>query len=256
MKRILVYISLGLIISFSSQAYAEENTSVEESFMVANNAYNSRQYDKAIPIFLSLAKNGHIESQSILVHAYQVGNGVVQDYAESEKWCILAAEQGHLPSQFWLGLSYYTGHDYGKNMPEAFRWFRKAAEHGTKRGALDAQKQIADMYRDGNGVPQNYTKALEWYNRSAEAGLPEAQVGLSVMYHEGLGLPQDNIKAFAWASIAAAGDDSYIELRNIIEKRMSPIEIKQAQQLSEILWEKYGENTRFQGGLTRQFRNH
>jgi len=145
----------------------------------------------------------------------------------------------------------YQSGEYGvTNLPEAFKWYLKAAEQGFPI----AQSNVADMYRDGEGVPQNYYEALKWYNKAAEAGISGAQVGLGIMYMEGLGVTQDNIKAFAWISVAAAADADYVEMRNNFEKRISPAEIEQAHQLTEALWEKFGENSIYQSELKKQYK--
>ena len=234
-------------------AELEKNQQAEEetnSFLAAEEAYKLGQYDKAIPIYESLANKGHAGSQYTLSHAYFVGNGVVKDIAKAEMWQRKAAEQGHLPSQYFLGLLYQSG-EYGvTNLPEAFKWYLKAAEQGFPI----AQSNVADMYRDGEGVPQNYYEALKWYNKAAEAGISGAQVGLGIMYMEGLGVTQDNIKAFAWISVAAAADADYVEMRNNFEKRISPAEIEQAHQLTEALWEKFGENSIYQSELKKQYK--
>ena len=58
---------------------------------------------------------------------------VEQDYAESFKWCRLAAEQGNAKAQCNLAVMYVTGKGVEQNIDEAEYWAEKAVESGVER---------------------------------------------------------------------------------------------------------------------------
>ena len=103
-----------------------------------------------------------------------------------------------------------------------------------EQGIALAQVLLGVMYENGEGVPQDYQEAVKWYRLSAEQGYSCAQVNLGVMYDQGLGVPQDYILAHMWLNIAAgsARDKDTLTSRNIIEKKMTPSQIEEAQRLA------------------------
>ena len=93
----------------------------------------------------------------------------------------------------------------------------------------------------GQGVPQDNQQAYKWYRLAADQGVREAQYDLGVMYENGLFVPQDYILAHMWGNLAAAsGSESAVELRNSVEKRMTPAQIAEAQRLARE-WKAKGE---------------
>ena len=68
------------------------------------------------------------------------------------------AIQGHPDSQTKLGLMYSKGDGIPKNDVEAVKWFRKAAEQGDG----PAQGFLSIKYQQGKGVPQDYIKSYVW----------------------------------------------------------------------------------------------
>ena len=89
------------------------------------------------------------------------------------------------------------------------------------------------MYSLGKGVPQDDKVAAQWFTRAAEQGDADAQYNLGVMYAKGKGVPQDYVYAHMWANIAATGDAEDVgKLRDILEKKMTPSQIAEAQKLA------------------------
>jgi hypothetical protein len=130
---------------------------------------------------------------------YTNGMGVPEDYAEAVKWYRLAADQGDADAQFSLGL----------------------------------------MYNNGEGVLKNYAEAVKWFRLAADQGNVFAQYSLGLMYANGEGVPENNVTAYAWWNIAAAsGYEDAIENRSIVEARMTPAQIAEAQQLSTEIFER------------------
>ena len=89
------------------------------------------------------------------------------------------------------------------------------------------------MYDKGQGVLQDYKAAAQWYRRAAEQGHVLTQLGLGLMYAQGKGVPKDYVHAHMWADIAASGGNkNAVELRNLVEKQMTPSQIAEAQKLA------------------------
>ena len=115
-------------------------------------------------------------------------------------------------------------------------WFRKAADQGYSQ----AQVHLGNMYLYGQGVPKDIKKAVAWFRKGAQQGDASAQYNLGEMYHQGEGVVQDNIQAHKWFNIAGAnGEKNAIKFRGIIEKRMSPSQIKKAKRLAREWLKKY-----------------
>jgi len=113
-----------------------------------------------------------------------------------------------------------------QNDQEAFRWFQLGAEQGN---AL-AQFNLGTMYFKGRGVPQDDQEAMKWFRLAAEQGYAFAQNNLGFMYGNGKGVPKDYVRAHMWATLAAAqGRKNAVELCDLLEKRMTPGQLAEAQ---------------------------
>ena len=75
------------------------------------------------------------------------------------------AEEGHAGAQHLLGLRYEIGHDAPQDDAEAFLWYRLAAE----QGHANAQSDLGMQYAKG-GVLQNLVYAYLWLDLSAAQG--------------------------------------------------------------------------------------
>ena len=158
--------------------------------------------------------------------AYSTG-----DYATALREWQPLAEQGDAVAQFYLGLMYRKGQGVPQDEAAAAQWFRRAAE----QGVAEAQNILGLlMYDQGKGVPQDdYKAAAQWFRRAAEQGVAKAQYNLGVMYSQGEGVLKDYVHAHMWANIAASeGNKNAVTLRNLVEKKMTPSQITEAQKLA------------------------
>ena len=73
---------------------------------------------------------------------YELGLGVLQDYAEAAKWYRLGAEQGDSRSQNSLGTSYLTGEGVPEDYVESTKWYRRAAEQGHNKAQYNLASNI------------------------------------------------------------------------------------------------------------------
>ena len=85
----------------------------------------------------------------------------------------------------------------------------------------------------------NYTKALREFRSLAEQGDIRAQVNLGVMYDNGQGTLKDYARAHMWWGFAASqGNETAKKYNIIIEKKMSPTDLSNAQRLARECVEK------------------
>lgn len=131
--------------------------------------------------------------------------------------------------QFDEGLAAYEAGNYQK----ALELFKAFAEQGD----ADAQVFLGIMYSKGQGVPKDYRKALKWYRKAAEQGHASAQYNLGIMYGNSKGVPKDYVQAHKWFSLTASrsqGQDHEhsVKNRDVIEKRMTPAQVAEAQKLA------------------------
>jgi TPR repeat protein len=87
---------------------------------------------------------------------------------------------------------------------------------------------------------QDYKQAVYWYTKAAEQGYATAQTNLGLMFANGQGSPKNNVLAYVWWNIAAAQGYKLAEKnRGVIEGRMTPNQIAEAQKLSKEYYAKY-----------------
>jgi len=80
---------------------------------------------------------------------------------------------------------------------------------------------------------RDYTSALRLIRPLAEQGDANAQYNLGVFYDNGLGVPQDKVRAYMWFNLSAAqGREGAAAFRDLIARRMTPVQIAEAQKLA------------------------
>jgi len=87
----------------------------------------------------------------------------------------------------------------------------------------------------------DYATALREWLPLAEQGHAGAQNNLGLMYDKGQGVPQDHVQAHIWFNLAATqGNKQAAKDRDIVAKRMTPVDISEAQRLARKWWAKRG----------------
>ncbi len=158
------------------------------------------------------------------VAAYQAGH-----YTRALQEFKPLAEQGHAQAQFNLGVMYSEGQGVAQDDRQAVDWFRKAAE----QGFAGAQNNLGAMYDKGRGVAQDDRQAVDWYRKAAEQGFAKAQNNLGAMCFTGQGVAQNRVLAYMlWNLAAIGGDETAAENLAVLEKALSPGQIKKAQALA------------------------
>lgn len=198
--------------------------------MFMGNKGVTQDYSESYKWFLKAAEQGNVGAQVSLGILYGQGLGVAQDYEESYKWFLKSGGQGDMLSQFNLGMLYEHGQGISQNYEEAVKWYRLAADQGYSL----SQFNLGVMYSKGKGMPQDYVEAARWYLLAADQGLAKAQKNLALFYATGRGVTQDFIQAHKWMNLAAAksGTSNNIEVRDQIATEMTLVQIAEAQKLA------------------------
>ena len=93
------------------------------------------------------------------------------EYEKSLPFWVELAKQGDALAQNYAGIQYYLGLGTKRDHQEAKEWFEKSAIHGF----ADAQYNLAVMYENGEYVQQDYTTAAMWYSLAIEQGNQHAK---------------------------------------------------------------------------------
>ena len=120
-----------------------------------------------------------------------------------------SAKRGNVDAQTKVGQMYAKGEGVGQDYKEARLWLRTAAE---KNNSF-AQWLLGGMYLNGYGGSVDYEEAEKWTLKAAEQGNSMAQFLLGSMYYGGQGIPKDTQKALVWlqrAAVQGFGEAQYI----------------------------------------------
>ena len=179
--------------------------SVKEANKIADEAYDAKDYAKALKYYQYAAEKNDNHAQFRLGYMYDKGKGVTQNYAETVKWYLKAANQGNVSAQYNIGIMYEKGYGVKQDYSEANKWFQKAAEQGN----TSAQYSLGVNYYFGKGITQNYTEAFNWLLKAAESGDADSQNNVGVMYKNGQGVKQDYSEALKWFTKASEQGNEY-----------------------------------------------
>ncbi len=211
------------------------NNTQAESFEEGKEAYQAKDYNRALEILEPLAEQGNSQAQVTLGIMYDNGHGVPLDQSEAIKWYIKAAKQGVPVVQHDVGVKYFQGQGVKQDYEQAAYWWEQSASAGlsesqfnlglmyyrglgieqdykkaselffaaAKQGHGNAQYSLAVMYAFGQGVEKDFTRALPWFRKSAAQGVAQAQFNLGVLYENGHGLEKDLKIAREWYQRAA-----------------------------------------------------
>ena len=162
------------------------------------------------------------------------------DYKTAHEKMKVLADRGNSPAQFTLGVMYENGQGVSRDFMESAKWYKSAAD----KGFAEAQYNLGGMYLKGKGVLQDNREAMKWYRLAAEQGHNMAQNNLGGMYFEGKGAIQDLVQAHFWANLAVInGNANALKGREMIEARMTPEQISEANRLANEWLEKHKKPT-------------
>ena len=210
---------------------------VAEMVKIADDAYKTKDYSKAMKWYLEAAGKGNAHAQCQIGNMYNYAEGVPVDYSTAIKWYLKAANQGNTEAQRHLGYLYNAGRGVTQSFSKALQWFNKAVANGdvhalcdignmygdrgdhsvamkwflkaAEQGDTNAMYKIGDMYELGSGVKKDLSIAMQWFLKAAEQGDARSQCRVGGMYSNGIGVTRDNAVARKWYLKAA--DQGYAD---------------------------------------------
>lgn len=194
--------------------------------IAANMAEAAKWYRKAADLQNAGAMYG-------LGACYESGEGLAEDMSEAIKWYRKAADLQYGRAMCSLGKCYEFGRGVAEDKSEAVKWYRKAADLNDIR----AMGALAACYESGRGVSKDGTEAIRWYRKGADLGDELCMGALGSIYGTGECVPQNDVYAYMWFSLAAARDNDYSKLRDVLRERMSASQIAEAQKLATAYFE-------------------
>ena len=237
-----------------------------ETFEEGKEAYQAKDYQRALEILRPLAEQGNAQAQVTLGIMYDNGHGVPLDQSEAFNWYIKAAKQGDPIVQHDVGVKYFQGQGVEQDYQQAAYWWEQSANAGladsqfnlglmhyrglgidqdykkaselfyaaAKQGHGNAQYSLAVMYAFGQGVEKDYSRALPWFRKSAAQGIAQAQFNLGVLYENGHGLEKDLDIARDWYKRAADQglQEAQSKLAQLEKSSSEPIKHPEATSLS------------------------
>jgi uncharacterized protein len=170
-------------------------------------AYDKKNYKKALEILIPLAEQGDAQAQFKLGTIYDYGRGVSPDYQQAYKWYKLSADKGNGFSIYGLAWLHRNGQRVKKKQNKSNDLFKKALKilrPLAEQGDAQAQVELGMSFFLGVGVPQDDNEAVKWLRLSAEQGHAEGQYQLSGMYSTGEVVPEtDRKEAVKWLRLSA-----------------------------------------------------
>ena len=204
---------------------------VAEMVKIADDAYKTKDYSKAMKWYLEAAGKGNVYAQCQIGNMYNSAQGVTADYSTALKWFLKSANQGNTEAQRHIGDLYLAGRGVTQNYSTALQWYNKAVANGdlhalcdiglmyrcrgrnseamkwllkaAEQGDTNAMYHIGDMYESGSGVKKDPSVAIQWFLKAAEQGDADSQSRAGLMYYYGNGVPKDYSTAFKWYLKAA-----------------------------------------------------
>jgi S1-C subfamily serine protease len=223
-----------------------------------------QNYNEALKWFILAAEKGDAEAQ--FMYGWYIGNGqgIAQDNCTALKWIKSSAENGFAKAQHHLAMEFkYSDPQCGvtEDPRVAYQWDLKAA----KQGFADAQAEVALTLRipkeaQAAGISVDLSQSFNWALMAAEQNHTGAQSYIASCYAYGTGVPPNYILALKWINIATmnidtaqlkpsnvqTGDEMDLNLRRNLERKLSPEQIAQAQEMAR-LWhpkqEKYEDDS-------------
>ncbi len=232
----------------------EQDLSEAAKWFRVSEEYGLRNYDKVGELdpnseYLTREVEGPREKlRQLAERKYPVAQfhlGLLEErYAR--KWYQEASALGLAEGQYGLAEIFLEGRGAPQNAAAAVRLYGRAAEGGL----ADAKYKLGIMYVLGRGVLPNTTEALKWYQQAAEQGVIEAQMAVGSMYATGqfltttITVPIDYVSAYFWLSLAGAKVPvvdaqrwQATNLREVIKKKMTLSEIRQAERREQVWYQ-------------------
>ena len=155
-----IFAALALLLYSAGLAAAPQ---AHDPFSLGWHAFESGDYNRALSLWMPLAKQGDMHAQSNLGFMYEYGRGVTRNEQQAAYWYRQSADSGLATAQFNLALMYADGRGIRQDQLRAAYWFLQAA----RQDLPDAQYLLAEHLQKHMGVPHNSAAVQGWLKRAA-----------------------------------------------------------------------------------------
>lgn len=143
-----------------------------------------------------------------------------------------SAKGGYLPAQLLVAGLHRSGiGGVEQSCQKSIYWYERAAE----QDSTDAIVELASIYADDKDQCYAPEKSVALYKEAANNGNGQAQQSLALLYIQGKGVKKDLVSAHVLLSASMKNGvyKSSLNLREFIEKHMTPTEIEKAKTLAK-----------------------
>jgi TPR repeat protein len=136
---------------------------VASDFSEAVNKLDVGSEKEAVEALSILAKNGNVDSQTLLGEIYLDGIGTEVNFEKAFFWLSKAAKSD-VEAKYLLGFMYENGLYVKQDNLKALSFYEASA----KNGGLLAQFNVAMMYKEGKGgIKKDMNKAMMWLEKAS-----------------------------------------------------------------------------------------
>jgi TPR repeat protein len=177
---------------------------------------------------LSMPKRGATTRQRTNFFGATKASGHTGDYLEKLKATMTPAQIAEAEKQAVIEEGIYTLLNGRKeDYVRAMQLLRPLADQGDPK----AEYFLGRSYYLSS--PEGAVESVKWYKKAAEQGYAMAQYILGNAYRQGVGVLRDVVAAHMWLNVAAAaGNQDAAQVRDELEKRMTPAQIAEAEKLA------------------------
>ncbi|MGX5200778.1 tetratricopeptide repeat protein [Aliikangiella sp. IMCC44632] len=172
------------------------STNAMASLEQADKAYQAKQYEEALELYLPLAEQGNSDAQARLASMYFWGHGVRKQPSKTYAWSLKAAKQSNPKGQHMQAYLYENGVFVTQNKRKAIQWYKLAAE----QEYAPAMAIMASHYIFAEVLPKNIAKGLQLAKKAAKKDEPMAQYLMGYLYETEY---KDVRAALKWYQLAA-----------------------------------------------------
>ena len=165
--------------------------------------FTKRDYKAAHRLYLSAARMGHAEAQSVIAYMYYIGQGVSRDYSRAFTWNRRAAELGNAAAKTTLAHLYTLGQGTKKDYAQAIIWAGRAVIAGSLRGYC----HLGNLHSKGLGVPKSAKMAFKYFLAGAQSRDRWCMFEVGRAYENGAGVQRNRARAMRWYRLSADKGD-------------------------------------------------
>ena len=167
---VVIAIWVVLLVGFACFAmYSRSNLNEEEKLLqTAGDLYENQQFEESAKYLLQAAELGHPLAQTYYGGCLKKGIGVPQDMAAAVEWYRKAADQNFAVAFYELAVCYENGEGVERNLDEALAWYQKALAGGIEEAQsaiIRVEKTKAVESSPEAEAVALYQKALEYFDR-------------------------------------------------------------------------------------------